>query len=248
MIADFGGNVLRARGERHVGFPGTRSKIERFWISRLRLRGPWNSSRFGGPVQRRFWITWHRRRQRPLHSGHPKPEHLGDHSEGRPVFTKSKEFFTVYTNTRTTYAGSSPLGGGKPSTGPFNQDGLFKFRESRHEVNEELALRARAVEGLRHRGEAHAEGVQLRQGVHHVPQAAEQPVGPPDEEDVELALPGVGHHPVESRPLLPGARDPVVHEGVHEVPAPAFDERGGLVLLEPWVLVEAGDANVTDGS
>jgi hypothetical protein len=40
----------------------------------------------------------------------------------------------------------------------------------------------------------------------------------------------------------------VIDEGVHELPAPAFDEGDGLVVLEPRALVETRDTNVPDGS
>jgi hypothetical protein len=247
LIAAFGTNVRGTRAGTAIGFPAEkRSKFVRLWITRSRLRGPWKSGHPRGRLQKRFWITADGRSKCPLDGGDPEPELLGDHPEGRPGLTESNQLVTVNVNPRTTDAGSSPPCGGKSGTSPLDQNLPLELGEGADEMNQELPLRARAVEGLGDAHERDAHHVQLGQRVDHVSKTAEESVAPPDEERVELALPGVGHHPVEGGPLLPGTGDPVIDEGVHELPAPALDEGEGLVFLKARVLIETGDTDVPD--
>lgn len=186
--------------------------------------------------------------QRPLDGARPDPELLGDDPNGQLVVTKSNQLVSVNINTRPTNAGTASSGGGDAGTGSFNEDGLFKLRHRRHQMQEKPAAWGGRVERLVHAGEVDAHCRKFVQGDDHVLQAAKQPVRPEDDENVKVPLPGVEEETIQLGAPLPGPAYAVVHEGIRELPAPALDEGGGLVLLKPRILIQAGNADVPSSS
>lgn len=136
----------------------------------------------------------------------------------------------------------------EPRLGPLDQDLPLELGERRHEVDEELPLGRRPVEGLGDRHEADAHRVEIGERVHHVAEGSEEAVAPPHDEDVELPLPRVGKESIQVGPLFTRARDAVVDVDLGKIPAASADQLLGLVLLKLRVLVEPGHPAVHGGS
>ncbi|MFT3912578.1 MAG: hypothetical protein QM704_00405 [Anaeromyxobacteraceae bacterium] len=68
-------------------------------------------------------------------------------------------------------------------------------------------------------------------------ETAKQAVGPPHDENVELAVACCGQKSVEFWPPGLGAADPFVDVRVYETPPAPLDELGGFVGLKRWALI-----------
>ena len=53
------------------------------------------------------------------------------------------------------------------------------------------------------------QAIEFIQYFQKVPDGPRQPIESPDQHDVELAAPGIGHHLIEPGTFRPGSRDPV---------------------------------------
>src|SRR5687767_12310207 len=78
---------------------------------------------------------------------------------------------------------------------------------------------------------------ELFQGVDQLPHATRKPVEPPNDHNVKLAAPGIGHHSIQSRSEFLGPADTVTIYGA-SAPTPLGDQLPQWPLLHCWVLVE----------
>ena len=182
--------------------------------------------------------------QAALQGRHRDAQLLGDVGQCPTLGTQFDGEVDVDLGLRAPTDPAPAAGSGKPGADAVDEHLALELRECRHKVQEQPPLRRRGVERF---GDAHKvdpQRGQLFERVDHVLERPEEAVAAPHDEDVELAPPGRLHERVEAGTPVTRAADAFVGERVHERPAPAVNEVGGLVALQVGLLVVAADAEV----
>ena len=92
---------------------------------------------------------------------------------------------------------------------PFDDQVAFQLGDGADDDHDGPAQRAAGIDLLPERYELDIESVQLVQHFQEMPSRTGDPIAGPDQDDVEPAAAGVGHHLIESWPLGLHAADPV---------------------------------------
>lgn len=140
--------------------------------------------------------------------------------------------------------GATPLGCLKPSPGPLSNQLSFKLGHGGDDREREPPGRSRGVDAVGHGHEVHGHRPELVEGQDEVSDGPSEPVEPPDQDDVELAGPGVGHEPVQLGPLVLGTADAVVDVLTDDGPAPLLGQAAKTIELEIDRLVRGRDPGV----
>ena len=138
---------------------------------------------------------------------------------------------------------------GAPHAGadPLDDQVALELGDRADDDDDGAAQRAAGVDLLAEADELDVEPVQLIEHIEEVLHRPGDPIGGPDQDDVELAAAGIAHHVIETRPLGFGSADPV---GVllDDLIAALLGHLAKVVELGLGVLIEGGDPHIEGGA
>ena len=134
---------------------------------------------------------------------------------------------------------------GPPHAGPYSLDDQvsLEFGDGPDDDHNSPAQGTSRVDLLTEADELYVEPVEFVEHFEEVPHGPGDPIGSPDQDNVETAAAGIAHHGVESRALSFGSTDSV-RKLLDDLIATLLSHLTEVVELGLGVLIEGGDSHV----